>query len=186
MDLAMSPTREQFPLRQRKILKKAINGFINWFIVFIILGFALGFQFLPGGDWAEFGQAYLGLIILGVAIFLALRFLLGYWYQAWYFAVYYYDLTDDHVVIRKGPITPREITVPYERIQDVYVDQDILDRLFGLYDVHLASATISSGMEAHIDGVDRQGADGLRAVLLQRIRAKLAHGRESDTVNPAN
>lgn len=82
--------------------------------------------------------------------------------------VYYYDLNQDYIVIKKGPITPREITIPYKRVQDVY-----FDRLFGIYDVHLSSATISSGMEAHIDGVERESANGLRQLFLETVSKKL-------------
>ncbi|MBI2577599.1 MAG: PH domain-containing protein [Candidatus Wildermuthbacteria bacterium] len=98
-------------------------------------------------------------------------------YQKWYYAVYFYDLNDDYIVIKKGPITPREITIPYERIQDVYVDQDLLDRIFGLYDVHLSSATVASGMEAHIDGLEKQAAEGIRALLLQTVKERISRKR---------
>jgi putative membrane protein len=97
----------------------------------------------------------------------------SYFYQYWYFAVYFYDLVKDFIQIKKGPITPKEITIPYERIQDVYVDQDLLDRIFGLYDVHLSSATFSSGMQAHIDGLERETAQGLRDVLLETIKQRI-------------
>ena len=93
-----------------------------------------------------------GFVTIGIFGLLFTIVLLTYFYQLWYYNVYFYDLTPDYIVIKKGPITPHEITIPYERIQDVYVDQDILDRIFGLYDVHLSSATVSSGEAAHIDG----------------------------------
>ncbi len=41
--------------------------------------------------------------------------------------------------------------------------------MLGLYDVHLASATATSGMEAHIDGVDRATADSLKSFLLTHV-----------------
>lgn len=80
----------------------------------------------------------------------------------------------DYLVIKKGPITPKEITIPWERIQDVYVDQDIFDRIFGLYDVHLSTATFTSGMQAHIDGVEKEAADGLREELLEKIKNRIS------------
>jgi len=58
----------------------------------------------------------------------------------------------------------------YSKIQDVYVDQDILDRMMGLYDVHIASATAASSIEAHIDGVDKEASDGLKNFLLQKLQ----------------
>ena len=136
------------------------------------------------------GIMYIGCLItfaiysLGLTILLFTTFVAGtltiiivtlnYLYQKWYFDTYYYDLQQDYIVIRKDPITPREITIPYERIQDVYVDQDLYDRIFGLFDVHLSSATISSGMEAHIDGLEKPAADGLRAALLQIVGQRIS------------
>lgn len=184
MQIAQSKTREQFPLSKKKILKKTINGVSVWIVATLIfyVPFALGLvsnvETIGWLGWLTVGT--IGFLLL-VCVFVILPV---YLYQRWYYAVYFYDLTPDNVVIRKGPITPREITIPYERIQDVYVDQDILDRIFGLYDVHLSSATASSGMEAHIDGVEKQAADGLRAVLLQKISEKIGkHKGVADAIN---
>ena len=55
--------------------------------------------------------------------------------------------------------------------------QDLLDRIFGLYDIHLSSATFSSGMEAHIDGVEKQAADGLRKILLETVKQRISKNR---------
>ena len=54
------------------------------------------------------------------------------------------------------------------------MDQNLLDRFFGLYDVHLSSATASSGMEAKIDGVEKEAADGLRAMLLKKVQERIS------------
>ncbi len=43
--------------------------------------------------------------------------------------------------------------------------------MFGLYDVHIASATITSGIEAHIDGVDQNIAECLKSFLLNSIKS---------------
>ena len=83
---------------------------------------------------------------------------------------YYYDGSEDFLTIKKGVFAPTEIHVQYQKIQDVYVDQDILDRILGLYDVHIASATATSGIEAHIDGVDFAVSENLKNYLLNKIR----------------
>lgn len=173
MQIAWSKTREQFPLSTKKVLKKTVAGTLVWSILLLIiwgvLAFALSSSTETGG-W--FGIATIG--IFGLLFFILL---VVYLYQRWYYAVYFYDLTSDYIVIKKGPITPQEITIPYERVQDVYVDQDLLDRIFGLYDVHLSSATISSGMAAHIDGVEKPAADGMRAALLQTVNERISRKR---------
>lgn len=168
MNIASSPTRDKYPLSTRKIAKKTLVGSLAWIIIIAILYPIIGVSFLYTGSTSDFITTTLVcLLILGIVCGIT------YAYQYWYFMVYYYDLNQDYIVIKKGPITPREITIPYERVQDVYVDQDIFDRLFGIYDVHLSSATISSGMEAHIDGVEKEGADGLRQLLLETVSKKL-------------
>jgi membrane protein YdbS with pleckstrin-like domain len=181
MKISNSPTREQFPLSTRKIWKKAIDStsILGVFIPFVIL-----FVIWKGSAsiWKITPENVLNYIWMGVFIFvgfLLLYFLCSYLYERWYFAVYFYDLTDDHIIIRKGPITPKEITIPYERVQDVYVDQDLWDRIFGLYDVHLSSATVSSGMEAHIDGVMKEAADGLKQKLLQKVHERISQKKQS-------
>lgn len=165
-----SPTKEQFPLSHKKVIKKTIGASIVWMTL-------IGIMYI--GCLITFAIYSLGPIVLLFTTFVAglvtiIIVTLNYLYQKWYFDTYYYDLQQDYIVIRKDPITPREITIPYERIQDVYVDQDLFDRLFGLFDVHLSSATISSGMEAHIDGLEKPTADGLRAALLQIVGQRIS------------
>lgn len=179
MKIAQSKTRDQFPLSKRKILKKTVGSLLGWIIIALVIFGILVFSVGPknGSNTAFWfaSQAILtGILVLISSVVI---FFLIYFYQRWYYAVYFYDLTPDYIVIRKGPITPQEITIPYERIQDVYVDQDLLDRFFGLYDVHLSSATISSGMQAHIDGVQKPAADGLRAALLQTVSERISKRR---------
>jgi membrane protein YdbS with pleckstrin-like domain len=177
MQIASSKTREQFPLSHKKIIKKTIASSVVVAILLLIVWGVLAFALSSIGQKAG---GWLGITTFGIFVFLFLLILLTYLYQRWYFAVYFYDLTNDYLVIRKGAITPREITIPYERLQDVYVDQDLLDRIFGLYDVHLSSATVSSGREAHIDGVEKQAADGLRTIILKTIQERISKHRGQD------
>ena len=173
MQIAQSKTREQFPLSTKKVLKKTIAGTLVWSILLLIIWGLLAFALTSSTETGS----WFGIATLGIFGFLFFILLVVYLYQRWYYAVYFYDLTSDYIVIKKGPITPQEITIPYERIQDVYVDQDLLDRIFGLYDVHLSSATISSGIAAHIDGVEKPAADGLRAMLLQTVNERISRKR---------
>ena len=177
----MSKTREQFPLSTKKVLKKTVAGTLVWVILLLII---YGISAVTLISQAGASSIFFGLVTIGILMLLFLIVVLMYFYQLWYYNVYFYDLTDDYVIIKKGPITPHEITIPYERIQDVYVDQDILDRMFGIYDVHLSSATISSGMAAHIDGVEKQAADGLRGVLLEKVSNRISRNRNQSTSPP--
>ena len=149
----MNSTREQFPLSSKKILKKTVLSMIGWFI-FSVIAFPFINYYLPLTQ-------FLTISSFGFIAGFILLTIITYIYQIQYYQTYFYDLTADLVTIRKGVFTSREITLPYNRIQDVYVDQDIFDRLFGLYDVHLSTATISSCIEAHVDGFVKEALDGL-------------------------
>jgi len=173
MLVSNSQTRKKYPLSPKKIIKKTLASTTGWFffLLFLLLFLVLPIYFTVSSI------SFFSLIIISLYVFILFLILitvLSYFYQRWYFAVYFYDILEDYIVIRKGPIAPKEITIPWERIQDVYVDQDIFDRMFGLYDVHLSTATVSSGMQAHIDGVEKQAADGLREALLEKVRSRIS------------
>jgi len=185
MQIAYSKTREQFPLSHKKIIKKTIVSTINIINLLLVI-WALSVIIPVLIHKNQKVVNWLKLPPSLIFIFLFLIILLIYLYQRWYFAVYFYDLTPDFIQIKKGPITPREITIPYERIQDVYVDQDFLDMIFGLYDVHLSTATISSGIEAHIDGLEKQTAEGLRNIILQAIQQKISKNRNANISTGSN
>ena len=166
----MSPTREKYPLSTKKIIKKTIMQSISC-SVFMGIFLCIGVVILIA--LAGQATAYLWGAIIGIVVLWIIFIILIYLYQRWYFATYYYEIKADSIVIKKDPITPKEINIVYQKIQDVYVDQDFLDRMFGLYDVHLATATFSSGNLAHIDGLEKTAADGLRDELLTIFKNKV-------------
>ncbi len=162
---------EQYPLSSKKPLKKTIASFFPFLLIafFFSSSFFMtiirkisNFQQLI----SDISHGY-GLVVLLVGI-LALAGLI-YMYQLWYSRTYFYNATDKLLIIRKGPLAPQEITIPFNRIQDIYLDQDVLDRLFGIYDVHISTATATSGVRAHIDGVEKDVAEKLREFLIQKI-----------------
>lgn len=186
MQFANSPTRDKYPLSHKKIIKKTISGSLAVFLGFGIFMFFVAeilFQ-SPISPAATSTDYPLGAIIEGFFVAVIVIWTIGiYIYQKWYFDTYFYDILPDHITIRKGVFTKREINLPYERIQDVYVDQDLFDRVLGLYDVHLSTATVSSVMEAHIDGVEQTSAQGLKNDLLGLLMEKI-HPNSPTTTSP--
>ena len=175
--MPMSATRQQFPICKRKIFKKMLRTLIFWFF---LLGCLLGVPYATFVYLESVTKHPIDLtgvypiVTLSVIVFAALLVALSFIYQCIYFVSYYYEIGADNVVIRKGVFTSSEITIPVERIQDVSVDQDFLDRIFGLYDVHLSSAGLLSGMRAHIDGVNQKSMEGLRALLMSKVKERMS------------
>jgi len=168
----------QYPLSPRKFWKKVIPKFIVLLIPCVTL-FILQIAFI--------GQQDAGIInvVFGVFYGVVILYLVLYsFYIRVYIKRYYYDCGDQFVTIKKGVFAPTEIHVQYQKIQDVYVDQDILDRIMGLYDVHIASATVTSGIEAHIDGVNGEVAENLKNIILGKIHG--ASNPSTNTQTPAS
>lgn len=104
-----------------------------------------------------------------LGMFFSLIFLIAI-YQWLYLWTYYYDLDEHFLHIRKGVIIRRTITVPYNRIQDVYFDQDLMDHVFHLYDLYVATASNSSFDIAHIDGVNHRNGLILQNMIFEKMR----------------
>lgn len=169
-NIKMATLRDTYPLEKRKPLKKTIKG-IGGFVLIIIFVALFGFSalsrsgsLLNGGIGEKATLMWYGLI--GIFI---LFFILKYIYEVFYLKYYFYDLVGKNLIIKKGVFSRNEITLPINRLQDVYVDQDILDRIFGLYDVHVSSATIISGNLSHIDGLNKENSETMKNILLSSI-----------------
>lgn len=167
----MATLREIIPLQRAKVVKKSIGGIVG---ITIFCGFVGSFVYMiPLGEQGEPWLLSLFLPILRIA-FPAIYMLWALWmpfYEYLYFRRYFYDMDDKTVTIRKGVFAKKEIVLPFSKITDVYIDQDLFDAMFGLYDVHISTPTQESGAFAHIDGVDRVGSQKLRAMILEHIHA---------------
>ncbi len=187
----ISSFQQQYPLSPLKFWKKwlgiiprSIVSTFFWVVIFIILTTA--------DNVSTILLAYMGVrapesvwFYVSVGIIIDILYLAGYaFYIIAYIRTYFYDMSDQFITIKKGVFAPAEIHVLYTKIQDVYVDQDILDRILGLYDVHIASATVTSGIEAHIDGVSATVAQGIRDTLLSKISTPCAGGVAAESSVP--
>ena len=167
----------QNPLSSKKFFKKIIGNSLQVIFSSILLGLILLWGMIvlflanhsisilennPSTAIALFIFVVIGIIVLRIAIYA--------FYVHLYIERYYYDCSEQFVTIKKGVFSPVEIHVQYNKIQDVYVDQDILDRIMGLYDVHIASATTASSIEAHIDGVEADVAEKIKNFMLGKIQ----------------
>ncbi|MFA5106209.1 MAG: PH domain-containing protein [Candidatus Micrarchaeia archaeon] len=149
--------RDKYPLHPRKVIKKTITESIGYLWVVGILA-AIASSLV--GSWLPM----ICLFLVPVAVYL---------WQMEYYRVYFYDSSEHGLEIKKGVFFPNSITIPNEKVSDVYVDQDLLDQLFGLYDLHFASASMSSGNLAHIDGLDKQATESLKSYLLSSLGSNM-------------
>ena len=188
----ISQLQLQYPLSPRKFWKKMIEK--SFFVFLLALLFGLVSSVIPSALDESTVPSIASMVtffVLGFLVFFIVVMLFYAWYVKIYIRRYYYDANESFVTIKKGVFAPTEIHIQYAKIQDVYVDQDIIDRIMGLYDVHIASATVSSGIEAHIDGVEQAAAEGLKNLLLQKLRrggitAPLSPSQTTKDINVMN
>jgi len=162
----MATLQEKYPLENSKPLKKTlerIGGFVP-ILLFFVLPLII---FIPSQDFNLFLSKTMAVIIV-LALFVLYSICI-YIYEVFYMKHYFYDVNGKTLIIKKGVFSKNEISLPFNRLQDVYVDQDILDRMFGLYDVHVSSATFVSGWLSHIDGLNKKNSEIIKEMLLEDI-----------------
>jgi len=171
----------KYPLERRKILKKTVQWIFGIITPLFLIVSYFAFSIIidsptPSSPTARLLslptlETLLYVLLITLSVFVIL-FIAIYLYQVQYFKNYFYDLVDGELVIRKGVFSTKQTTVPLSKIQDVYFDQDIFDRLFRLWDLHISSASGTSGIEAHIDGVNEINGRGMYGILLGKIPAE--------------
>lgn len=152
---------ENLPLEKRKIVKKTSKSALVFFMYVLFLA--------PVYLISETTSPLF--LIVGLMAFI-IPTLLVYIYQALYYRLYYYDFGEEGAEIRKGVVSQSTGHVRYKKIQNIYIDQDVLDRLFGLYDVHYETAGETSGIYSHVDGLNKENADKLVSFLNDKLYAQ--------------
>lgn len=157
-----------FPLEKRKILKKAILAVWPFLAFFVLISF-VRLLFPSSLSLFNFGNlldTFLALFL----VFIAAAFLFFIVKEYLYFNNYFYDVKDGILTVKKGIFIISQVSVPLDKIQDIYIDQDVLDKIFGLYDVHFATAGFGSA-NIHIDGLNRVNSEQIKNMLIEKKSA---------------
>ena len=75
-----------------------------------------------------------------IIIFLLISSAIGTWYIYAYIERFEYKFTDTSIDIQSGVFTRKLVVIPYSRIQNFNIIQDILDRYYGLYTIEIETA----------------------------------------------
>lgn len=161
------PLRVLYPLKARKIVKNGISGACKAIVALLLFAGLIVWQ--SKGELSTFEILNENLLLLSSLAFFFL--LIGFAHPILYFVTYFYDIDNKNIIIRKGVIAKREIILPFSRITDVNVEQDFMDVIFGLYDIHISSPTAESGKFAHIDGLNKKSAIRIRNILVDKINS---------------
>ena len=171
------PTSKIYPLQYRKILKKLLvmevsasdEGRRMWRTLIGII-FLMGLLFIAVGNSVGQESEQQFNAVFTIYFLAVLMIVLGMIIYEWLYVItYFYDVGETFLRIRKGVLIRREVSVPYNQIQSVDVDQDVFDRILGLYDVHVSTAAEKYLLVPHIDGLSYKGAEKILELIHQEI-----------------
>lgn len=175
--------RQNLPLSPRKIIKKSISNRGVIFYLPLISFFTAWFIIGTNRGWDESDISFSSIFLTALSIYL-LFVILVIIYEYFYYKLYYYDFREGDAEVRKGVIARSTGYIRYERLQNIYIDQDILDRLLGLYDVHYETAGEKSGIYSHVDGLVKENADKLAVFLKEKAKTFPPHIPSLSAVYP--
>lgn len=159
----------------------AIVLFIYNFFVRILRGFwpVLLVLFFRSGQKQSNTELLLnGVVIIGGGVSLILSIVS-------YFR-YFYHVEKDQLVIQKGVFNQSRVKLPFERIQNINIEQNILHRLLNVVSLRIDSAG-STGSEVSIEALDRDRAEAIRQyVLAQKREAQGSSSAEEEEYKEAD
>ena len=126
--------------------------------------------FLVGGN----ASSYKGMIlpvVIGVSLFSM------FWAVLSYFKYYFY-IQDDELIIEKGVLSKTKLNIPFDRIQSVNFQQNIIHQLFNVKKLDIDTAG-SSGSEFSMEALSVDRANALRDLILER-KSEIIQTNEDD------
>ena len=138
------------------------------------------FQFLPAvaalgftGNW--------GYIVPAILAFLLIS-LLAAWFQWLRFR---FRVGGDEVVIESGVLSRQHRTIPFDRIQDVSIEQGLVSRALGIAKVGFETGAGGKENDASLDAIGLDAAQALRTTIRAHRSGEAAAPAAADTPDAA-
>ncbi|RDC58256.1 hypothetical protein DU508_04780 [Pedobacter chinensis] len=115
--------------------------------------------------FVKMGAAYTTYTLLGIGLIILLCLIFSYlWYLNFTF---FLDKEKQEFVVNKGILNRDQVIIQLDKIQQVNINQNILQKLIGVYGLKIDTAG-SSGEEVSIKAIDEVSAYNLKEHLLSR------------------
>ncbi len=156
------PTRQSYVailIITYNLYKVIVRNLIPLFIAFLIGGSAKS----KGGY-----IFYSIMVIAGIAAI----------YSIIAFFKYYFYLKEDHIIVNKGVLRKTKLEIPFERIQSINFEQNVIHRLFGVVKLNMDTAG-SAKEEVQLNALNIDLAKRLRShILSNRVIAPTNESQE--------
>ena len=118
-----------------------------------------------------FLPALQGYFLLSVAIFVLVLVGIGIFsFINYYYFTYKFDFNKSAFIIEKGFFTKTKLSIPFEKIQQINFNQNLIHKIFNLYEVQMDTAG-SDNTEVDIKAVSKEIAEDLK-VISAKIKKK--------------
>lgn len=151
--------REDFSIPRRQsiiaillIIQKSIRLIVRQIWPFIII-------FFVGGSASSYKDMVIPIIIV-------LSLASTFWAVLSYFKYYFY-IKNDELIIEKGVLSKTKLNIPFDRIQSVNFQQNIIHQIFNVKRLEIDTAG-SAGSEFTMQALQVDIADDLRDLILER------------------
>jgi len=114
--------------------------------------------------------------LIGIIIFAVL----GMVFSIIKFFRYYFYIKDDELVIEQGVLKKSKTIVPFERVQTINFEQNIIHRIFDVVKLKVDTAG-SAGNELEFEAISHRTADQLREILLSKKQQKVVTSGDGQT-----
>jgi len=169
-------TEKIYPIQRLWVFKSNL-GFL-FILIFFVPYFFLTYKF---GETSKNGEAnfYTALLIVGFAIFRFIATILKR-------ANFHYSVEEKFLILKQGILSKQQLHVPYGVIQNLFVKQDLFDRIFGLASLTIENASQGagalmpprrrvemvgfSGNKVSIPGLSKANAEILKDIILQKMK----------------
>jgi len=145
------PTRQSY-VAILMIVYKLYRSLFRQLLPFIVI-------FLIGGKMSDKTEK--------ITYFIIAAALLGTVYGIVAFFKYYFHLEEDELVIQSGVFQKKKTNIPFERIQTIDFEQNILHQMFSVVALKIDTAG-SSGNEFKFDAISREKAEALRELIFSK------------------
>lgn len=110
---------------------------------------------------------------------------LGFIWSIISFFKYYFFLKDDKLIVHKGVLKRSVIEIPFDRIQSINFEQNLIHRIFNVVKLNMDTAG-SSGSELQINALDHPLASAISEHILKHKGAVAASSVDTDAMVQAN
>lgn len=160
---------EDQKLNKRYVHYLAISQWIAAPIAVIFLtGFALTAINTPDAAVA------VGIIVALAAAFLVVALAAAYGVAYLSYRAYRYSINAQGFHKKFGVLNRKSTTIPFDRIQNIDINEPLIMRIFGLCELHVQTAggsSFSNGTEGRLPGITQQEALRLKDELLARAKS---------------